>query len=1325
MRRVLIVDDNEENLYYLQALLPGEGYAVESARHGAEALVRARQAPPDVIISDLLMPVMDGYTLLRRWKTDEHLKDVPFIVYTATYTEPEDERLALSLGADAFILKPAEPDALLAQIRAVLAAGRGAASTLAPESISDEAAILQSYSETLIRKLEQKTMQLEEANRALQKDIAAREQTEVALRASEAQFSSAFSYASAGMSLQGLDGRYLKVNRALCSMLGYSEAELLVRTFQDLTHPEDQEESLGEMRKLMAGEIEFIQLEKRYLHRETRVIWAHISVSLLRDEAGVPLHFIAQIQDITVRKQAEEMLRKSEERYRRLIDTANEGVWTIDTKGRTTYVNQRMADFLGYTPAEMMGRIHTDFMWEEDRLKGDLDLELRRHGVREIWDQRYRRKDGRELWTVASCNTMFDADGTFIGALGMFTDITERKQIEGALHRSEALFRTLVQTSWDGFHLVKLTGEIIYESPAVTRMLGYEPEEMVGRSVLEFMHPEDAAALVAGASSLAETPGKLRTVTLRVRHKDGAWRYVESYEVNLLEHPDVGAIAVNYRDITERRDAELTARRLAAVVQSSADAIIGNDLNCVMTSWNAGAERIFGFTEREMVGTSVTRLMPPDRHGEKDRVLSAILRGENIADFETKRLTKAGRLIDVSVTASPILAADGKIVGVSKFARDITARKSAETAAANLLAVLEASLNEIFIFDAETKQFEYVNEAALRNLGYSMEEVRRLTPIDLTPDFELEAFGAMTEPLRSYEKSKLVFETMHRRADGTLYPIEAHMQLVERSDRSVFLVVGNDISERQRTASALRESEAEFRALAEAMPQMVWITNGDGLAIYQNHQWLDYTGILAEENLGNGWLAAVHPDDQARVAAKWQEAMTTGSCSMEYRIRRADGVFRWWLVRGEPQCDAAGEIRKWFGTCTDIHDLKQADLEIQHLNSDLERRVAERTAELHAATEEAEKANRAKSDFLSRTSHELRTPLNAILGFGQLLELEGRDPEEADNIEQILRAGRHLLGLINEMLDISRIEAGELELALHALPLNETIDEALALVRPMAIDRGVTLDRFESDSWVIADRQRFKQVVLNLLSNAVKYNCPSGRVTCTATELAGERVRVSVSDTGIGIAPADASKVFTAFERFGPTAMQIEGLGLGLAITRQLTELMGGRIGFESVLNEGSTFWVDLPLARVSRVADVGSAAATDFPTLNAGGHSCKVLYIEDNVSNLRLVTRILARRPAITFISATHGALGLEMAREYQPDLILLDLHLPDIQGDEVLCHLIAEPATANIPVVMLSADALPLRRKQLLAAGARAFLSKPLEVRALLATIDQFLAV
>ena len=381
-----------------------------------------------------------------------------------------------------------------------------------------------------------------------------------------------------------------------------------------------------------------------------------------------------------------------------------------------------------------------------------------------------------------------------------------------------------------------------------------------------------------------------------------------------------------------------------------------------------------------------------------------------------------------------------------------------------------------------------------------------------------------------------------------------------------------------------------------------------------------------------------------------------------------------------------------------------------------------RNRELASAKRDADRANLAKSEFLSRMSHELRTPLNAILGFAQLLELDELDAEQRDSLAQITRGGQHLLQLIDEVLDIARVETGELRMSPEPVEVGELIGETLALVAPLAEHRSISLvSDVEADTpvHVVADRQRLKQIVLNLLSNAIKYNRQAGEVRVWLECDARERIAIRVRDSGAGLSSEQLSRLFAPFERLGAERGPIEGTGLGLALSRRLAEAMGATVEVSSAPGEGSTFSVCLQAVAAPQFTEERSDRAP-APILG----DLTILYIEDNLSNLRLVERALARHATVRFLPAMQGSIGLELARQHEPDIILLDQHLPDLRGDEVLVRLKAEPATRRTPVVMLSADASPGQIRRLRDAGAAAYLTKPIDLRQLLDVVAHHLA-
>ncbi len=521
------------------------------------------------------------------------------------------------------------------------------------------------------------------------------------------------------------------------------------------------------------------------------------------------------------------------------------------------------------------------------------------------------------------------------------------------------------------------------------------------------------------------------------------------------------------------------------------------------------------------------------------------------------------------------------------------------------------------------------------------------------------------------------------------------------------------LEERRRTAEEaqedLRRANAFLDSILENIPSMIFVKEAEKLRFVRFNR-------AGEELLGHARADLIGKNDydffpreeadfftgKDREVLRERKLLDIPREPIETRFRGT----RILHTKKIPILDHHGNAQYLLGISEDITELTEAQ------------------DALRQAKEEAERASRAKSEFLSRMSHELRTPLNAILGFGQVLEMDSLDAEQRDSVAHILAAGRHLLGLIDEVLDIARIEAGRLTLSLEPVDMRTVLDEVRSLIRPLAEQRRIEV-RAESpaasDLYVLADRQRLKQVLLNLLSNAVKYNREGGSITVWCDAAPDDRLRLNVRDTGLGIPPDKLGQLFTPFERLGAEATGVSGTGLGLALSKGLVDAMGGAIGVESTPGQGSLFWVELRRAEAPE-ADLEALEEAEAPGLRARRGT--VLYVEDNLSNLQLIERLLARRAGIKLLSAMQGRLGLDLAREHRPGLILLDLNLPDVHGSEVLRRLREDARTRDIPVVVISADASPKQVERLRAAGARDYLTKPIDVRRFLAIVDEMLA-
>jgi PAS domain S-box-containing protein len=648
----------------------------------------------------------------------------------------------------------------------------------------------------------------------------------------------------------------------------------------------------------------------------------------------------------------------------------------------------------------------------------------------------------------------------------------------------------------------------------------------------------------------------------------------------------------------------------------------------------------------------------------------------------------------------------------------------------------------MWVYDVETLRMLDVNDVACERYGYTREEFLRLTILDIRPqeDEHLVRANVRDTPANVYNSGVW----RHRLRDGTLINVEITSHELVFMERRARLVCPIDVTQRVHAEQALRESEALLQRAQNLARLAHVVTAPDGTF----ERWSESLPLLLGLAPGDAprssrdWLALIHPADREMFRRVSIEAGRVGQrVDVEYRVTLASGAIMHVCHVMEPiesPEGPGGDVnapagRRWFNTVQDMTEQQLARQRARLANEELERRVRERTLQLEVSNRElglassaAERANRAKSEFLSSMSHELRTPLNAIIGFGQLLampSMSGRDETERIRfVDHIVDAGRHLLTLINEVLNLAQIESGKVPVSLERVNLVELLDECKAMVATQATQRGVSLHMPGQGALAVrADRVRLKQVVLNLLSNAIKYNRENGTVVVGLEVGApGGRVRLRVQDTGPGLTEGQVAGLFQAFNRLGQERSGSEGTGIGLVVTKQLVELMGGSIVARSTPGVGSVFFVELPAADVAELeaglppaAEAEGARAAESPAAPepASPHLATVLCVDDDPMSLRLVREVLAVVPDVQLLTASNGRLGVEMALAHSPALIVMDNNMPEMSGREAQAVLRADARTANIPVIALSANAMPGAEAEGLAAGFFRYLTKPFD--------------
>ncbi|MGA2520978.1 MAG: PAS domain S-box protein [Acidimicrobiales bacterium] len=712
---------------------------------------------------------------------------------------------------------------------------------------------------------------------------------------------------------------------------------------------------------------------------------------------------------------------------------------------------------------------------------------------------------------------------------------------------------------------------------------------------------------------------------------------------------------------------------------------------------NDAAAATLGYTPEELASTPIVDLIHPDDMAETVGVFGRAATEHEPFGVQTRYRAKDGTWRWLEWTAR-VDSATGLVCGA---ARDVTAGHlaQAELAAseARLQAILDHSTSAVFVKDM-VGRYVLVNEAFVRTLRIDRADILGRTAQEIWPGATIHDED---ERVLSLGQTFTRDDTVEL-DDGPHLVMTVRFPLLDASGDIVGMAaIATDITDRAHAEAALAERQRLLDTVIRACPDIVTVLDGNGRVQEISEAAERILGYDMDDPVHEEVAALVHPDDLPLVYEEYAKILTTPDVRLDvrYRVRHCDG--RWVVLdtRGQSITGADGKPAGVVVVSRDV----TADLEIEE--------------EMRAAMEVAEQASRAKSEFLSRMSHELRTPLNSVLGFSQLLEMDELPDQQGEAVGHIMRAGRHLLNLIDEVLDIARIESGNLELLIEPVPVGEVLGDAVDLAGPLAHSAGieVVLDTraCPRTCHALADRQRLLQVLLNLLSNAVKYNRVGGRVDISAALTKDGGVRIEVTDTGTGIDPGDIDRVFEPFDRLGAESTTVEGTGVGLTLSRHLVERMDGVISVHSALGEGTTFTVELPGTEAP--SSPGPAVVPRLQGTRESG-TVRVLHIEDNLANLELVEQVLMRTGVVELYAAMSGSLGFELAREHHPDLILLDLHLPDMSGTDLLERLQGDPRTAAIPVVVITADATPAQVQRVRASGVAAYLTKPIDVRELL---------
>lgn len=1156
-------------------------------------------------------------------------------------------------------------------------------------------------------------------------DITERKQAEVALQVSEARYRQLIDNLNAGFVIHATDTSVQLCNKTAAELLGFSMDQMLGKTVSDpglqLVREDGSVMPLEQypMNQVLSTGISLKNYVLGIKKEIDSCVWVLVNAYPELDQNGQITQVVVTFIDISTRKKVELEIQKTRNFLQALLDNLPVAVFVKDAQpkrfGVFQFWNKTSERLFGISAEQAIGKSGYDFFPTEQAIFFDQkDREAFEKGKTEdIAEELIDSHSLGKRWLHTVKIPIYDQQHQPQYLLCFSEDITDRKHAEAELREMSEVMQNAVS----GISKLDVQGRYLYVNKAYADVTGYQPEEMIGMSWEKTVHPDELEKLVA-VYWLMVQEGRVEVETRGVR-KDGSVFYKQLVMISTYDeqHQFMGHYCF-MKDISDRKKAELALEqellRTKTLFNTSMDGVVVMNRVGKVVEASPSFARMLGYSLEETMNMSV---FDWDAQLTKEELRLFLLRDEILPLFQTRHRRKDGSVYDVEISWGRV-ELEGEMMNFW-ICRDITERKQSEIdlqiSQARFAGILEIASDAIISIHTN-QQITLFNKGAEQIFGYAAEEVLGKPLAMLMPSRFAEVHhqhisqyaqnGGSARPMA--ERGAI----FGRRKDGTEFPAEASISKIEINGEIIFTTFLRDITARQQAEEALRYQKEMFQTIVDNIPVMIALFNAQGQMELLNPEFENILGWSLEDWQQKDILAECYPDPVDRqnvgdfmlsATGKWQDMKTLTATGQQLEtswanVRLSSGHF--------------------LGIGQDISDRKQKELALQH------------------AMEAAEAANLAKSTFLANMSHELRTPLNVILGFAQVMTHDpSLTPNQKQDLQTIRRSGDHLLSLINDVLDLSKIESGHCTVEETGLDLIALLHSLRNMLAERASSKGLDLCfeiAPEVPQFMLADAQKLRQVLLNLLSNAIKFT-DRGTITLQVSmEASGTGALTTtrpilqflVADTGSGIAPVELTTIFDAFVQAQAGKRSIGGTGLGLTISRKLLELMGGKISVSSTLGQGSTFTFTLPVSPISGV----NVATEENNRLVIGLAPCqrthRILVVDDQAENRLLMVRLLTQL-GLEVKEATNGQQAVQIWQQWQPDLTWMDIRMPVLDGYEATKQIRAMENGQNSIIIALTAQASQSDRALALAAGCNDYISKPFREQTLFLKMAEYLGL